>query len=93
MALEDAVYFLEPVTEDIAPGYSLVIKQPMDLGTAAERLTAGDYAGPEGLARDVRLVWGNAAKYNGRKDPVTLAARACAATFDELWRAVELPGS
>lgn len=39
--------FLEPVTDDIAPGYSDVIDRPMDLATIRTTLVAGDYADVE----------------------------------------------
>lgn len=35
--------FGEPVTDEEVPGYSAVIKRPMDLGTIAQRLQDGYY--------------------------------------------------
>lgn len=36
--------FAEPVTDDIAPGYSSIIKQPMDLLTVASKLENNQYS-------------------------------------------------
>jgi hypothetical protein len=50
--LEGGVNFVAPITDAIAPGYSSVIKRPMDLGTVAARLDDGRYAdsGSDSLA-------------------------------------------
>lgn len=37
--------FAVPVTDAIVPGYSAVIKQPMDLSTVASHIVQGTYAG------------------------------------------------
>ena len=36
--------FSSPVSEEEAPGYSLVVQNPMDLGTVAEKLKSGEYS-------------------------------------------------
>ena len=44
LKLKVAVNFAVPVREEWAPGYHSVITHPMDLGTVAARLAAGQYA-------------------------------------------------
>ena len=44
LRLKVAAIFSVPVSEEEVPGYSLVIKQPMDLGTVLEKLKKGKYA-------------------------------------------------
>ena len=44
LKLKVALNFAVPVREEWAPGYHLVIQHPMDLGTVAARLAAGQYA-------------------------------------------------
>ena len=56
--------FLTPVTDEIAPGYSESVQEPMDLGTVRQKLTDGEYGTDDGVvarfAADVRLVYRNA---------------------------------
>ena len=52
------------VTEDIAPGYSSVIKQPMDLSTIRSKI-ATTYSSVEEMDKDVDLMVENAKRFNG----------------------------
>ena len=36
--------FSDPVTDDIAPGYSALISQPMDISTMGQKIALGQYA-------------------------------------------------
>jgi len=60
--------FAEKVTDDEAPGYSDVIKNPMDFGTMLEKLDNSAYGkGSEALSKlyhDYLLVFDNCALYN-----------------------------
>ena len=47
--------FAEPVTDDIAPGYSSIIKQPMDLLTMASKLDNNQYSS----VKEFKVVKGN----------------------------------
>ena len=44
LKLKVAAIFSAPVSEEEVPGYSLVIQNPMDLGTVLENLKNGEYA-------------------------------------------------
>ena len=68
-------FFAEPVTDDIVPGYSEAIDQPMDLSTVRAKLKSGDYGfghagdGDDGaglalFASDIRLIYLNALTFN-----------------------------
>uniref|UniRef100_A0A914W8I2 Bromo domain-containing protein n=1 Tax=Plectus sambesii TaxID=2011161 RepID=A0A914W8I2_9BILA len=57
-------YFTFPVTESIAPDYSSVIKQPMDLFTMRQKLDRNEYSTVEAIKKDVELIISNALVYN-----------------------------
>ena len=63
-SLDAEGWFQEPVTDEIAPGYSEFVQEPMDLGTVRQKLTDGEYGTDDGVvarfAADVRLVYRNA---------------------------------
>ena len=72
-------WFGAPVTEDVAPGYSSVVRRPMDLGTMRAVLGRGEYdLRPHGFLRDALLVCANAVIYNAPGDEVARAALALA---------------
>ena len=56
--------FAEPVTDDIAPGYSALIKHPMDLGTMATKLANNQYGSVDEFKGDFLLMCKNAMTYN-----------------------------
>lgn len=56
--------FARPVNPDDAPGYGLLVKRPMDLGTVRTKLQNRLYAGPADLVADVRLCFDNCLAYN-----------------------------
>jgi hypothetical protein len=55
---------MSPVTDDIAPGYSDLIKTPMDFKTINRKLEAMAYATPDAFKDDLNLIWRNAKAYN-----------------------------
>jgi hypothetical protein len=84
-----SVWFLEPVdpVKLNIPDYPLIVKEPMDLGTIKSNLERNIYAGPEGFAEHVRLVFKNALTYNQMRDhPVHIAAREMSSRFEERYR-------
>ena len=56
--------FSSPVTDDIAPGYSKLIKQPMDFSRMKDKMDAGEYTAIEELFDDFILMCQNAMSYN-----------------------------
>lgn len=56
--------FLFPVTNEIAPGYSEVINQPMCILTMEEKADAAKYRNLKEFEDDVRLMFDNCIKYN-----------------------------
>lgn len=66
--------------------YSLIIKNPIDLGTIKKKIDSGGYEGPGGyekFAEDIRLVWENAVLYNGEESEVGRAALALSDVFEQ----------
>ncbi|XP_076855779.1 bromodomain-containing protein 7 isoform X3 [Brachyhypopomus gauderio] len=57
-------FFSFPVTDLIAPGYSLIIKRPMDFSTIKEKVKTECYQSLEELKTDFKVMCGNAMIYN-----------------------------
>jgi len=53
--------FLSPV---IVPGYTDVIKEPMDISTVERKLKSGAYPSSYHFALDIRKIWSNSWSYN-----------------------------
>jgi hypothetical protein len=65
--------FQDPVTEDSAPDYFEVVKQPMDFGTMMTKVEEGRYGNSDigRVFEDFLLVLDNCALYNDGNDEVT----------------------
>ncbi|KIY64849.1 hypothetical protein CYLTODRAFT_401358 [Cylindrobasidium torrendii FP15055 ss-10] len=61
---DDYAFFLHPVDVAQVPGYSTVVKRPMDFGTMTTKVSRGKYRSLEEFTSDVRLVTGNAKAFN-----------------------------
>jgi hypothetical protein len=72
------------------PDYPLVVKNPMDLQTVGEKLKLRVYKEPSEFAGDMRLIWDNAALYNGRTHPVGVAATAMSEFFEKAWGPLQI---
>ena len=66
--------FAVPVTDAIAPNYSIEVPLPMDLGTVLQRLKAGYYRHAEAVTADLRLIAANCALYNSETSELTKLA-------------------
>ncbi|XP_038244871.1 bromodomain-containing protein 9 isoform X1 [Dermochelys coriacea] len=62
-------FFAFPVTDAIAPGYSMIIKHPMDFGTMKDKIAANEYKSVTEFKADFKLMCDNAMTYN-RPDTV-----------------------
>ena len=56
--------FMQPVTDDIAPNYSRVVKYPVDLNSIKRKIENGALTSNEEFARDILLMFQNAFVYN-----------------------------
>ncbi|KAF8962904.1 hypothetical protein BDZ97DRAFT_1662417 [Flammula alnicola] len=61
---DDYAFFLHPVDVTNVPGYSDIVKHPMDLGTMTDKVNRGKYRSLEDFASDFRLVTMNAKIFN-----------------------------
>ncbi|KAM9191694.1 bromodomain-containing protein 7 isoform 1-T1 [Dugong dugon] len=61
---DPSAFFSFPVTDFIAPGYSMIIKHPMDFSTMKEKIKNNDYQSIEELKDNFRLMCTNAMIYN-----------------------------
>ncbi|KIM44007.1 hypothetical protein M413DRAFT_443069 [Hebeloma cylindrosporum] len=61
---DDYAFFLRPVDVANVPGYSDVVKRPMDLGTMSDKVNKGKYRSLEDFTSDFRLVTNNAKSFN-----------------------------
>ncbi|CAN7999083.1 unnamed protein product, partial [Ixodes hexagonus] len=67
---KDAWLFAEPVNEVVCPGYSTVVKEPMDLSLIAKRVEDGIYTSREEFVKDFKRMVENCAFYNGLQSEV-----------------------
>ncbi|XP_064827661.1 bromodomain-containing protein 8 isoform X3 [Oncorhynchus masou masou] len=56
--------FLQPVTDDIAPGYHSIVHRPMDLSTIKKSIETGLIRTTAEFQRDIMLMFQNAVMYN-----------------------------
>ncbi|KAI0795936.1 hypothetical protein C8Q75DRAFT_711434 [Abortiporus biennis] len=61
---DDYAFFLTPVDVSQVPGYTDIVKTPMDFGTISVKVERGRYRMLEEFATDVRLVTTNAKLFN-----------------------------
>ncbi|KAF8900844.1 hypothetical protein CPB84DRAFT_1847085 [Gymnopilus junonius] len=61
---DDYAFFLRPVDAVNVPGYSDIVKRPMDLGTMSVKVSRGKYRSLEEFASDFWLVTNNAKMFN-----------------------------
>ncbi|KAL6843128.1 hypothetical protein ACP4OV_026841 [Aristida adscensionis] len=66
--------------------YRAIIRNPMDLGTVKENLSAGRYPSHEDFAADVRLTFNNALRYNPPDHQVHKFAATLLSTFEGLYK-------
>lgn len=57
-------FFAWPVTDNIAPGYSAIISQPMDFSTMKQKIDDNMYSDLQDFINDFRLMCTNAMEYN-----------------------------
>ncbi|XP_073432278.1 bromodomain-containing protein 7 isoform X2 [Dendrobates tinctorius] len=57
-------FFAFPVTDFIAPGYSMIIKNPMDFSTMKEKIRSGEFESIEELKEAFKQICHNAMIYN-----------------------------
>ena len=84
--------FLAPVPLDSVPGYTDVVKTPMDLGTVKERLQLQHYAKTQkqggvekaldSFAADMRLIWKNCMLFNEEQSELYAWARKLESVFE-----------
>lgn len=83
----NSVWFNKPVDVERLKlhDYHAVIRNPMDLGTVKENLTAGRYHSHEAFADDVRLTFNNALRYNPVGHQVHRSAGSLLASFEGMY--------
>lgn len=85
--LDEYSIFADKVTDDEAPGYSSMVKEPMDFGTMRTKLEEGTYGeGQEALTafyNDFLLVMDNCALYNDEDSEVAQEAARVMALLPE----------
>ncbi|POV95209.1 hypothetical protein PSTT_16399, partial [Puccinia striiformis] len=76
--------FRDPVKESEAPGYTSIIKRPMDLRTLAKKLRDGKVITTEEYRRDLMLMLANAVMFNHEESEVTKHAKELMVECDRL---------
>ena len=89
-----SAWFLQPVTEEEAPNYRLVVTDPIDFRTIGEKLRDKRYGeDPGAFASDVRRVYCNALRYNwSPENPCHQDAQAGLLWFEQLQAEAQLGG-
>ncbi|XP_057364336.1 nucleosome-remodeling factor subunit BPTF-like isoform X3 [Manis pentadactyla] len=82
---EDAWPFRLPVNLNFVPGYTKVIKKPMDFSTIREKLISGQYPNLEAFAVDVRLVFDNCEAFNQDDSDTGRAGHSMRKYFEKKW--------
>ena len=67
---EEGIWFRQPVTETIAPGYFDIIKYPMDFSTIFKKLDQNQYTTPFQFCEDIWLVFNNTWTFNKKTQRV-----------------------
>lgn len=70
-----ASLFLRPISDEEAPGYSVVVKRPMDLTTIRRNIDNGNIRTTAEFQRDVLLMLSNALIYNSTEHSVHSMAK------------------
>lgn len=81
-----ALPFLHPVDPSLVPGYSSIIKEPMDLSTVEAKLRSGHYASAYEFAGDVRTIWSNSFAYNQQGSEIYRATVELSGCFEDWFR-------
>eukprot|EP00045_Choanoeca_perplexa_P012999 m.144760 g.144760 ORF g.144760 m.144760 type:complete len:860 (-) comp16207_c0_seq2:105-2684(-) len=73
---KDVLYlFQHPVTDDIAPGYSTIIENPMDMSTMRQKIKANKYTHVRGYMNDLELMYRNCLRYNQDESEIAMEGR------------------
>jgi len=79
---------VDPIALSI-PDYPTIITNPMDLSTVESKLNDREYETLDDFAKDVRLIWKNAEKYNGPEHPVSKMGQTLSVEFEKKFSAVK----
>lgn len=83
--------FATPVSERSAPGYSKIVKRPMDFSTIKFNLEKGTYFSPGQVADDVVLIFQNCRAYNPPGDEIRAMGSEIESLFKKTWESMGLP--
>ena len=83
--------FAAPVNERSAPGYSKVVKRPMDFSTIKYNLEKGSYQSALQVAEDISLIFQNCRAYNPAGDEIRAMGTMVEAMIRSKWENAELP--
>ena len=83
--------FAAPVSERSAPGYSKIVKRPMDFSTIKYNLEKGSYQSALQVAEDISLIFQNCRAYNPAGDEIRAYGCTVEAMVRQAWERAELP--
>ncbi|KAM0685247.1 transcription initiation at TATA-containing promoter protein [Conglomerata obtusa] len=56
--------FMDPINDDLVPGYSLVIKSPTDMGLIKRKFESNEFESLDDLQKELKLMVNNCFKFN-----------------------------
>ncbi|KAF4653184.1 FtsJ methyltransferase domain-containing protein 2 [Perkinsus olseni] len=77
--------------DTMAPGYSAVVADPIDLSMICHKLDHRQYAMAEQVDADIRRMFSNSYLYNGRDSTVGLLTRSCEVFYEQQLHGMGLP--
>jgi transcription initiation factor TFIID subunit 2 len=83
--------FAQPVSERTAPGYSRLIKRPMDFSTILFNLQRNSYGSPGQVIDDVAQIFQNCRIYNPPGDEIRAMGSETESIFRKTWESMGLP--
>lgn len=89
---DSSKYFSDPVTEEVAPNYFTIIKNPMDFFTIRKKIVERRYETWRQFVDDLELICTNAMTYNQKRSRVHKAAGHLQRCLRKVLRENELEG-
>ncbi|KAK9815815.1 hypothetical protein WJX72_010117 [[Myrmecia] bisecta] len=93
MSMPLAAPFCMAITDEDVPGYTTIIKRPMDFARVRAKLEKGDYHHAAEVFAAVKLIWKNCNTFNAAESDIVRQAAQVERVFRANWQKQALPRS